>query len=373
MSNRPPQRPPSPHRPGPPAPGPGQGPPAPGPHRSGPPAPGLRRGPALIAGLVLALALSGAILALLPRGQGTDAPLAGGAPAAPGPPLAGGSPATPGPAATPLPADGCQPPPPFTQDPALDLGAALALATDRQEQGLVMIRAAGPPYQHPTWDDAGYLGAIVTDGAGNIYAAPTPRQSLGDNPLAGATTLWRVDGQTGAMAPFVTLAGAASERNPYGIMGLAYACEPDAIYAGTVIGSTPSQERGGVTVIGGDGQIRGAALTGVDVMGVVAVRTGAGHELYAGLARSPEVVAVPLDARGLAAGPPRPLLDLAEAGATPSERARKLRLVRGELIVDLVPFNYSLQNSASGTPQTRRATYVYDPATAAWVASSPAR
>ena len=273
---------------------------------------------------------------------------------------------------TPAPTDACRGVPAFTQN--LGLGGALALATDQSQRGLVLraTDGSGAFYQHPTWGAAGYLGAIAYDGAGNVYAAPTPRLSLADNPLAGATTLWRVDGATGVMAPLVTLPGAATERNPFGVLGLTYTCALDALYAGTVIGSTPTSERGSVVVIERNGQLRGVALAATDVLGVLVVRVGTGYTLYAGLARSPQVVAVPLDERGLAAGPGRPLLDLTAAGAAPSERARKLRLSAGTLEVDLVPFNFSLQSNAAAQLQPRRATWRYDGATDTWVVNQAA-
>ena len=319
-----------------------------------PPARSAGLPPVAVGVLVAALLVAaGAALALRPAGPGA-------APTAP-------------PAALALePTDGCVGLPPFTRDPAVGLEGALALATDQQPKGLVLLSGSGGVYQHETWDDGGYLGAMALDGAGNVYVAPTPRQSLADNPLAGATTLWRADGATGAMAPFVTLPGAAVERNPFGVLGLAYACDLDLLYAGTVIGSTPTSELGGVTIIGGDGQIGGETLAGGHPMGGAVARRGGGYLLRAGLARSPEIVAVPLDASGTPAGPPEPAIDLTAAGATPSERARKLRLVNGELVVDLVPFNYSLQTSASGQSQVRRAGWVFDLINGEWIVSRQA-
>jgi hypothetical protein len=224
--------------------------------------------------------------------------------------------------------------------------------------GLALRAATGeaPAYQHPTWDDAGYLGAIAYDAQGNVYAAPTPRLSLADNPLAGAATIWRADTASGELHPFVTLPGAASARNPFGVLGLFYACGLDTLYAGSVLGSTPAQERGGVIAMrlpdGGQTTI----LSDTDVMGVLLVRQGTGYTLYAGLARRPEVIALPLDAQGRPAGAPSLLLDLSSAGATPQERARKLRLVGDDLVIDLVPFTFSLQANATDTPQLRCAT-----------------
>lgn len=306
---------------------------------------------AVAAAVVLLLAGGLALLVLRP-----------GAPAAPAAPRA--------PAAT----DGCAGLPPFASKLAGGRSAStLALATDQQPKGLILMALDGSGfYQHDTWDDGGYMGALALDGKGNVYVAPTPRQSLADNPLAGVTTLWRADGTTGEMRPFVTLPGAASERNPFGVLGLSYSCDLDLLYAGTVIGSTPTAERGGVAVIEPGGRLRGSALSDRDIMGVTVLRSGEGFLLLAGLARSPEVVAVPLDAQGLAAGPAATVIDLTQGGATPSERARKLRLVNGELVVDLVPFNFSLQASASGQTQVRRAGWVYDLFKDEWTVSRPA-
>ncbi len=121
------------------------------------------------------------------------------------------APATPAPEVV----DGCRATPQFVT--AVATAPDIALATDGREKGLILRSANGaaPAYQHPTWDDAGYLDAIAYDRAGNVYAAPTPRLSLADNPLAGAATLWRADTATGELRPFVTLPGAASERNPF--------------------------------------------------------------------------------------------------------------------------------------------------------------
>ena len=82
---------------------------------------------------------------------------------------------------------------------AAGLGDVISVSTsERMIKGLVMYDAnlqpdqvqLGAPgvYQHPTWDDAGYLGPVAADGAGNIFTAPSPRVSLLDNPPEGANT-----------------------------------------------------------------------------------------------------------------------------------------------------------------------------------------
>lgn len=289
-------------------------------------------------------------------------------------------------AVPPEPTDQCRTTPQFTANPAI-LGAAtnpgagafntpatIALSTEGREKGLVLIAGeTQAPYQHATWDDAGYLGAIAYDRGGNIYAAPTPRLSLVDNPLAGVTSLWRVDSATAEMRPFATIPGSANERNPFGVLGLFYACDNDTLYAGSVVGSTPSTENGGVIAIHiPDGTTR-TILNDIDVMGVLVVRQGDAVVLYAGLARSPDIIAVHLDKQGLATGPISTLIDLTTAGATPQERARKLRLVDGTLVADLVPFSFSLQSNASNIPQVRRATWEWDATKGGWIVQQEAR
>lgn len=273
--------------------------------------------------------------------------------------------------AAPQATDGCRATPQFVA--GLSAGPGLALASDGPTMGLTLRAADGSAaYQHPSWDDAGYLGPIAYDAAGNVYAAPTPRLSLVDNPLAGAATLWRADSVSGELRPFVTLPGAASQRNPFGVIGLFYACGLDTLYAGSVLGSTPGEQRGGVVAISLPDGAQTPILSGTDVLGVLLVRQGAGYTLYAGLARSPALIALPLDSRGRPSGPPATMLDLTAAGATPQERARKLRLVGDQLLVDLVPFAYSLQINATDRPPSRRAVWVWDAERGGWSLSRPA-
>jgi hypothetical protein len=273
----------------------------------------------------------------------------------------------------------CRGTPIFATDPQIvgegfAHGGSIAFATDRPDKGLVLLSASEGvgPFADPTWDDAGFLGSIAYDQAGNIYAAPTPRLSLQDNPLEGQSTLWRVDAATGQMRPFVTLAGAASDRNPYGVIGLTFDCTHNRLYAGSVLGSKPTQELGSVVAVDSQSGQQTPILSNFDAMGVLVVRLGEGYQLYAGSARRPEIVTVDLDAHGNAVGGPRLLLDLTQAGATASERARKIRLSGGRLTVDLVPFNFSLQSSASDKPQLRRVIWAYDAAAGAWLVEQQA-
>jgi hypothetical protein len=50
---------------------------------------------------------------------------------------------------------------------------------------------------------------------------------------------------------------------------------------------------------------------------------------------------------------------------------RKLRLTGGRLVVDLVPFTFSFQSSASNKVQLRRTSWIYKPGEG-WVIEQPA-
>jgi hypothetical protein len=70
---------------------------------------------------------------------------------------------------------------------------------------MVEIDANGQPvrsYQHPSWDDAGYLGHVVLDRGGNVYAFPAPYVSLIENPPELQNIVYRIDSTTAEMTRF---------------------------------------------------------------------------------------------------------------------------------------------------------------------------
>lgn len=164
--------------------------------------------------------------------------------------------------------------------------------------------AANSVLQDDTWDDAGNLGPYVLDGLGNVWTAPVPLTSLELNPPEQQNTIYRVDTNTAKMVKYVELLPARppSEFNPFGIVGLAYDCETNSLYAASLMGSTPTEEVGRVFRVDLDENTATIVLEGVDVMGVGVADTTEGKRLYYGLARSGEVRSLPLDANGDTAG-----------------------------------------------------------------------
>ncbi len=229
--------------------------------------------------------------------------------------------------------------------------------TDASVQGLALVwrdQQTGEQYIHqePTWDDAGFIGPLATDRAGNLYLAPTPHTDLNINPPAEQNTIWRVDGATGEMAPYLELepGGPPSERNPFGILGLTYDCDQHALYASSVAGSSPTTERGRIWRIDLERRQAAIVLDGIDALGLAVSTSGNQRTLWYGSARRPALLALELDGRGLAAGPPQPALALADIGARATERVRRLRIGENEAALTLTPFTYTLQ-AIGGNPQ----------------------
>ncbi len=296
--------------------------------------------------------------------------------------MAGGSGGTD--AGGPLPIGGataCQVRPPFTA--AMGLGPRAALGTSVEGvKGLAVLDPdkpveAGGVFQHPTWDDAGYLGPFVYDRAGNVYVAPVPLVSLEENPPEQQNTVYRVDGQTMSMAPLVALPSARppSGANPFGVIGLAYDCDTHSLYASSVAGSTAGTEAGRIHRIDLATGAVADQLEGADPFGLAAFNGAHGKRLYFGLARRPELHSVALAANGDFAGPPRRELSLADLPNGTQDKIRRLRIGPGpapEMTVHAYDFTYSLK--VASERRERVLVFAYDAAADAWAfkAEAPA-
>lgn len=254
---------------------------------------------------------------------------------------------------------GCRIVPPF----ARALGYTETSITDTQgnQKGLVIYnpgaRAGDPPsnvYQHPTWDDAGYLGPLTADHNGNLYVAPTPRISVYDNPLDKANTIYRVDANTGALTEYLALpiSRPPSAENPFGILGLAYDCDTHSLYVSSVSGSTRQQENGVIYRISIDTKQVVSQLPLTDAFGLAVFNGVSGKRLYFGSARLSEVRSVALSKSGDFAGVARQEFSMAGWGAAGDEKARRLVIdVNNLMTVRAMPFEFTLIAS-SERPQS---------------------
>ena len=225
----------------------------------------------------------------------------------------------------------------------------------------------GSLYQHPSWDDAGYLGPWTYDRRGNIYTGPVPLVSLVENPPEKQNKVYKVDTDSQVMAEFVDLPAAQppSGANPFGVVGLTYDCDTELLYASSLAGSTAGQEVGRIFRIDlASGQVLNS-LDGVDAMGLGVFNGAQGKRLYYGLTRKPEVWSVALDDKGNFAGEPRFEFSLAGLPTEGRQTVRRIRFGNGtDATLYLMAFNYTLQ--VAGERQETVLKFSYDPFTDTW-------
>jgi hypothetical protein len=269
--------------------------------------------------------------------------------------------------------DGCRIQPPFTTKLGFSRSTMLSTA-ERTLKGLVLVEpaqdnsAAPRTYQDPSWTLAGYLGPNTFDARGNLYVAPSPRVSLNENPPERQNTIYKVDGETGKMTAWITLPVAApiTLNNPYGVMGLAYDCETDSVYATSVAGSTRSEMLGRVFQINATRGEIVSQLDNLDGMGVSVFNTSQGKRLFAGSARTQDVLSVALTPQGQFAGAPQVEFSLEGLGPDGNDKARKIAFDKANtMLVNGTKFNYNLAPPAAQIrPMTYR--FRYDAGTGRW-------
>jgi hypothetical protein len=234
----------------------------------------------------------------------------------------------------------------------LGFGRNTVLSTaERTVKGLIIVEPSRdqntPPrtYQHPSWTMGGYLGPSAIDRDGNIYVAPAPRVNLIDNPPERANIIYKVDTNTGVMSEFINLpfAQSPSLNNPYGILGMAYDCDTNSLYASSVAGSTREAEVGRLFHIDlNTGKIVDQRDDN-DLMGVGVFNGSQGKRLYFGRTRTQDVQSIELDAQGRFQGEFRDEFSLADLGPDGNDKARKISFDRvNDMVINGTKFNYNL-------------------------------
>lgn len=267
--------------------------------------------------------------------------------------------------------DACRKGPRFQH--ALALGPRAALGTSLTDvTGLALLDPdgggeRGTVYQHETWDDAGFLGPFVTDRHGNVFVAPVPLVSLVENPPEKQNRIYRVDTDSQVMRLFADLPPAAppSGGSPFGVVGLAYDCDTDSLYASSLAGSTAAREAGRLFRVPLSDARAATHVDGVDAVGVAVFRGRGGKRLYYGLARAPEVHSMALTDDGAFSGAARTELSFSDRVAGGRRTVRKIRFTAGpEVVLHVIDFNYSLQVASVRLEDVL--TYRYDPVTDGW-------
>jgi hypothetical protein len=223
-------------------------------------------------------------------------------------------------------------------------------------------------YQHPSWGNAGYLGAFQRDISGDIFVIPTPYISILDNPPDKANTLYRINRDTGEMAPMTNLPALAptNDQNVYGLLGLTYDCDTRSLYASSVFGSTPTKVAGAIFQLDPTtGDVR-SRLEYVDAFGIGVFNGVHGKRLYFGLARTPDIYSVGLTSTGGFSDDVRLEIALTEMAGTADKRAKSLTFQgQSQLVVKVMPFDFNL----APTVQTAQVvlSYLYDRTQDKWL------
>jgi len=247
-------------------------------------------------------------------------------------------------------------------------GLGRQIAIDSRQRGYTGLRLqdvqTGKTWQHETWDDAGHVGAFERDRQGNIYVAPTPEVSLKENPPELQNRIYRIDAQTAKMRLFMELPWEKppSPSNPFGVLGLAYDCNTDSLYASSVAGSSGKEELGTIYQINVQQKKIINQLNNTDVIGVGIFNTKKDKRLFYGSARSSNVFSIGLDAKGSFYGEPRYEFSLATLQGGNSTIAKKIRFKKqgqNNYIMTVKEMEFGFRLPAENNPFTNKYLFQY--------------
>ncbi len=256
------------------------------------------------------------------------------------------------------PASTCQAVPAFVKP--FNLSQPYFDTSRRDRPGLVLVDAAKPEtiIQKPNWRQFGSLGPLANGEGGVTFTANVPVVNTLDTNEQNHLTVLRLDPDSGDISSWLKLEGPPlSSKNYYGITSMAYDCETKMLYVAAVAGSTSSEEDGFISVIDTTSGAERFRYKGLDALGIGIYGGGKGRHLYAGLARSSDVVRLKLTQEGKPFGKAEQVLEFDELNQT---RARKLDFQANKLTIDTTEFYYNLV--ASTEFEQRRLTYEYNQA-----------
>ncbi|MCC6616622.1 MAG: hypothetical protein IT320_24325 [Anaerolineae bacterium] len=222
-------------------------------------------------------------------------------------------------------------------------------------------------YQHPSWTSAGTMSAFQRDEFGNIFIIPTPFINILDNPPEKANIIYRIDGETGEMTPFIDLPALApvSQSNPFGLLDITYDCDTHTLYASSVFGSTYEDVAGAIYQVDPRSAEVKSTFEHVDAFGIGVFNGSQGKRLYYGLARSPEIYSVALDASGAFTDDVQLEFSLDDLGTSPDLHAQAITFQgASQLVITMAQFDYNLVSPTES--QQTLLSYLYHPEDDTW-------
>ncbi|HTE10059.1 MAG TPA: hypothetical protein VK645_03800 [Chitinophagaceae bacterium] len=244
--------------------------------------------------------------------------------------------------------------PPFVARLGFDPKKSYFSTSEKRTMGLVLMEAvdaqnlqagATKKYQDSSWKKAGWLAPIQLDNRGNIFTAPAPFINVLNNPAADQNTVYKIDGQTGKMAPFLQLPlpDSLTDQNPYGIIGMVYLCESGSLYISTIAGSNRNYEKGCIYQVNIATGKTEDKLTGMDVLGMGIAYTTGERRLFFGKARTSDVFSITLGKKGGFSGKPQFEFSLSGMGPRGDDKVRRIKTGKdGSLEVYGMEFNFNL-------------------------------
>lgn len=254
------------------------------------------------------------------------------------------------------PANACQAIPAFVKP--FELAQPYFDTSRRDRPGLVLADAGKPDtiIQKPNWRQFGSLGPLANGEGGVTYTASVPVINTLSSDEQSHLAVLRLDAATGDLELWTRLEGEPlSGQNYYGITALTYDCTNRLLYAAAVAGSSREAQKGFIAAIDTTTGHERFRYEGIDVLGLGMYGGSSGRYLYAGLARSADIVRIKVNGEGKPFGGVEQVVQFDEFNRT---RARKLEFQGQRLTVDTTEFYYNL--IASTEFDQKRLVYQYD-------------
>lgn len=273
-----------------------------------------------------------------------------------------------------FPANKCIQYPKFIQKHNFNLANSALSTSEKRKKGLWLIeidaknKKVNKSLQLKTWDSAGFLGGMVFDHYGNLFTFPTPNVNIYDNPPKLSNIIYKVDGETGIMAPWIKLNTPDNlpDGNVFGIMGIAYSCFDNSIYASSIIGSTRDSIKGKLYRIDCEKHIIIDSISHFDGFGLNVLSINNNKFLLVGCARNSLLYYVQLDQNGGFMHSPKPMFSIEGLGPRGDDRIKKIVYNEKENI--LVISGYEFFFNLGATEQIHEQSYGFrlDPAKNNW-------
>jgi hypothetical protein len=209
---------------------------------------------------------------------------------------------------------------------------------------IIVEKRNGKSLRLPEWNKFGFLGLYTLDNMGNIFTAPSPYVSIDINPPKEQNKILKVNGKTGEMTEFLRLPSKnpPTSKNPFGVIGLAFDCESQSLYATSIAGSTYKEESGKLFQINNIDKKILNTYDNIDVMGIAIFKGVSGKRIYLGLARKPEVYSIGLNENGSFKDDLRFEFSLIDVPGGGDYKTHRIKINNGVMTLKTREFSYTL-------------------------------